>query len=234
MPTLVVDLCPALWRADALAGSVAVVIDALRATTTIAHALAAGCVGVRPCATIEEARAVARGLAPGRVLLAGERDGVPIAGFDAGNSPGEYTPDRCRDATLVMTTSNGTRAILHTAAADLVVLACFENLGAVCELLAAQGRPIVVVCAGDKGEVALEDVLVAGGIVARLGCDTDDAGQVALAAFERHRDDLIGALWASAGGVRLRSLGYDDDIRVAARLDTLKAVPWLDVRLIRL
>ena len=159
---------------------------------------------------------------------------MPIPGFDAGNSPTEYTPARFEDATLVMTTSNGTRAILHAAGAERVVIACLNNLSAVCELLAAQERPIVVVCAGDKGQIALEDVLVAGGIVARLGMDADDAGRLALSAFERHRDDLEGAMWQSAGGVRLRSLGYDEDIRIAARLDTLRVVPWMDAGVIRL
>src|SRR5438552_7134114 len=108
-----VHLVPDLASRERLAGSVAVVIDVLRATTTIIHALAAGCVAVRPVAEIEEARKLAGSMRAGRVLLGGERGGVPLDGFDLGNSPKEYTAKRCRHATLVLTTTNGTQALLR-------------------------------------------------------------------------------------------------------------------------
>src|SRR5262245_57452712 len=98
-PTACVQLLPSFAPAN-LPVPVAVVTDALRATTTTAHALAAGCLAVYPCAEIDEARRLAASL-PSPVLLGGERDGRPIPGFDLGNSPGEYTPDRCAGATLV-------------------------------------------------------------------------------------------------------------------------------------
>ena len=107
-----VHLTPQLAALDDLAGGVAVVIDVLRATTTtILHALVAGCPAVRPCAEVEEARELADSLRAGRVLLGGERNGKPLRGFDVGNSPREYTTLRCRGAVLVLTTSNGTRAL---------------------------------------------------------------------------------------------------------------------------
>ena len=86
-----VHLTPQLAPPDQLAGGVAVVIDVLRATTTIIHALAAGCSAVRPCAEVEEARELADSMRAGRVLLGGERGGKPLPGFDLGNSPREYT-----------------------------------------------------------------------------------------------------------------------------------------------
>src|SRR5687768_15572560 len=92
-----VHLLPTLAPAGKLAGGVAVVIDVLRATTTIVYALAAGCTAVRPCAEIEEAREVAGAMRMGRALLAGERGGVKVPGFDLGNSPREFTPQACRD-----------------------------------------------------------------------------------------------------------------------------------------
>src|SRR5688500_12993631 len=107
-----VHLSPALVAADRFAGGVAVVIDVLRATTTLVHALAAGGACVRPCATVEEARELADRLPAGKVLLAGERDGRPLPGFDHGNSPREFTAARCAHLAVVMTTSNGTRALL--------------------------------------------------------------------------------------------------------------------------
>src|SRR5262249_5230106 len=156
---------PALVTPERLAGGVAVVIDVLRATTTMIHALAAGCDAILPCATVEEARCRADHLPAGKVLLGGERDGLPLPGFDIGNSPREYTAARCKGTTLVLTTSNGTRALLHAAGADRVLVAAFTNFSAVCEQLRAERRPVHIVCAGDAGGVALEDVLLAGGPV---------------------------------------------------------------------
>ncbi len=160
-----VYLLPSLVPAGALAGGVAVAIDVLRATTTIIHALAAGCTGVRPCAEIEEARALAGQMPAGRVLLGGERDGVRIPGFDLGNSPLEYTASVCRGNTLVLSTTNGTPAIHKAVEADRVLIAGFVNYSAVCDQLREDPRPIHIVCAGVGGEVALEDTLLAGALV---------------------------------------------------------------------
>src|SRR5437660_5490144 len=100
-----VHLLPELAPPGRLAGGLAVVIDVLRATTTIIHALAAGCVAVVPCGEIDAAKERAAALRTvGKVALGGERGGVPIRGFDLGNSPGEYTPAACKGATVVLTT----------------------------------------------------------------------------------------------------------------------------------
>src|SRR5206468_2766584 len=126
-----VHLTPDLAAPERLAGGVAVVVDVLRATTTIVHALAAGCGSVRPCAEIDEARALADSLPAGKVLLGGERDGKPLPGFDLSNSPRECTPAVCRGRTLVLTTTNGSRALLRAAAAERVLVAAFVNFSAV-------------------------------------------------------------------------------------------------------
>ena len=105
-------------------------MDVLRATTVMVHALAAGCEAVIPCGEIDEAKEIAAGLPPGTALLAGERQGLPIPGFDLGNSPGEFTPEVCDGKTLVMTTTNGTRAILASLEAERVYIASFANLRA--------------------------------------------------------------------------------------------------------
>src|SRR5437588_8992039 len=118
-----VYLLPELAPPGRLTGGVAVVIDVLRAATTIVQALAAGCDAVRPCAGVEEARELAGRMRAGRVLLGGDRDGLPLPGFDLGNSPGEYSAARCRGTTLVLTTSNGTRALLHAAGAARTLVA---------------------------------------------------------------------------------------------------------------
>src|SRR5947208_8113493 len=130
-----VHLLPDLAPPGRLAGGVAVVIDVLRATTTMIHALAAGCTAVRPCAEVDEARDLAGQMHAGRVLLGGERGGEPLSGFDLGNSPREYTAKLCRGTTLVLTTTNATRALLRAAEAERVLVAGFVNYSAVCEQL---------------------------------------------------------------------------------------------------
>jgi 2-phosphosulfolactate phosphatase len=224
-----VHLTPDRLTPAELAPSVAVVIDVLRATTTMIHALAAGCRAVWPVEEVEEARRLADGMRAGRVLLGGERDGVPPAGFDAGNSPGEYTCARCKGTTLVLTTTNGTRALLRAAAAARTLVAGFVNYSAVCEQLDQEARPIDIVCAGYHGDVALEDTLLAGALVEYL-CEhgpvcLNDAARLAWDCFENHGRVLDGALEISAGGVHLRGLGYDEDIRAAARVDQFAVVP---------
>lgn len=225
-----VHLLPELVTPERLQGSLAVVIDVLRATTTIVHALAAGCVAVRPCAQVDEARQLAGGMRAGRVLLGGEREGKPITGFDLGNSPGDYKPTRCRGATLVLTTTNGTRALIHAAQASRVLIAAFVNFSAVCEQLRHETRPIHILCAGNGGEIALEDTLLAGALVDVLADDQtrlNDSARLAWDCFDMHGQILEGALEVSAGGVGLRQLGYDDDIRAAASIDQFALVPEL-------
>jgi 2-phosphosulfolactate phosphatase len=224
-----VHLLPELVPPGRLSGAVAVVIDVLRATTTIVHALAAGCTAVRPCAEIEEARTLAGSMRAGRVLLAGERGGQPLPGFDLGNSPGEFTPRNCKGCTLVLTTSNGTRALLRAAEAERVVVAAFVNYSAVCEQLRLDRRPVHILCAGTEHEVALEDTLLAGALVDFLSqaCEVqlNDAARLAWDCFENHGRILQGALEVSRGGAILRRLGYDEDIRAACQVDRFHLVP---------
>jgi 2-phosphosulfolactate phosphatase len=165
----------------------------------------------------------------GKVVLAGERDGLPLPGFDAGNSPAEFTAARCRGCTLVLTTTNGTKALVRAAAAARALVAAFVNFSAVCEQLRQEVRPIHVLCAGNAGEVALEDSLLAGALVDRL-CDggevrLNDGARLAWDCFEHHGRVLDGALALSAGGARLCELGYDDDVRAAGRVDQFAIVP---------
>jgi 2-phosphosulfolactate phosphatase len=224
-----VHLLPALAPVGRLVGGLAVVVDVLRATTTIVHALAAGCRSVIPCGEVEEARDLAGKMLAGKVLLGGERDGKPLAGFDRGNSPLEYTAAVCRGTTLVLTTTNGTRALLRAAEADRVLIGAFVNYSAVCEQLKADPRPVHILCAGSAGEVTLEDTLFAGALVEFLceSCEVclNDAARLAWDCFENHGRVLQGALEVSQGGTHLRHLGYDDDIKAAGRVDQFALVP---------
>jgi 2-phosphosulfolactate phosphatase len=226
-----VHLLPQLVPEGRLVGGLAVVVDVLRASTTIIHALSAGCTAVRPCAEVEEARELAGQMRAGRVLLGGERGGIPLPGFDLGNSPREYTTKVCRGNTLVLTTSNGTRALLAAATAERTLVAAFLNYSAVCEQLRQDSRPIHIVCAGTDGEVSLEDTLLAGALVDFLSETVEvrlnDSARLAWDCFENHGRMLAGALEIGRGGAKLRQLGYDEDIRAAAQVDQFHLVPEL-------
>lgn len=226
-----VHLMPELVAADRLAGGVAVVIDVLRATTTMIYALAAGCACIRPCLEVDEARALAGQMRAGRALLGGERGGVKLPDFDMGNSPREFTPQLCKGTTLVMTTTNGTRALLRAAAAERVLIAGFVNYSALCEQLRHDSRPLHIICAGNNGAVALEDTLLAGAIVDFL-CDTcemtlNDSARLAWDSFEHHGQVLPGALEISSGGLDLKRLGFEEDLKAAAKVDLFAIVPEL-------
>jgi 2-phosphosulfolactate phosphatase len=226
-----VHLLPALAPAGGLAGGLAVVVDVLRASTTIVHALAAGCVCVRFCAEVDEARALAGNLPAGKVLLGGERGGRPLADFDLGNSPREYTPARCKNTTLVLTTTNGTAALVRAAEAERVLIAAFVNFSAVCEQTRQDRRPLHIVCAGTAGAVTMEDTLLAGALVDCLSeaaeVRLNDSARLAWDCFENHGRMLHAALELSHGGAHLRELGYDEDIRAAAAIDKFSLVPEL-------
>jgi 2-phosphosulfolactate phosphatase len=235
---------PDLTTPEALAGADVVVIDVLRATTTIVHALAAGAVEVIPCLDVEEARERAESLGE-RAVLGGERGGVRIEGFQLGNSPEEYTPQAVTGRTLVFTTTNGTRAMRQCSRATRVWIGAFVNFSAVCNALAE--APIVhLLCAGTDRHITREDVLLAGAIAEELsagraagmsaGIRLNDQAEIAVDAWRsavgRQTGErlLAEALRASRGGRNLLELGHDRDIEIAAALDRFNFVPTLNLR----
>lgn len=226
-----VYLLPELAPPERLRQSVAVVIDVLRATTSIVHALAAGCTAVLPCAEVDEARTLSDSLPAGRVLLAGERGGLPIPGFDLGNSPRRFTARACRGVAVVLTTTNGTRALVRCASAPRTLVAAFVNYSAVCEQLRSEARPVCIVCAGTDGDVTLEDTLLAGALVDFLydlgGVRLNDGARLAWDCFDTHGCCLQGAMELSQGGRNLMALGFEEDIQAAAKVDEFALVPEL-------
>lgn len=219
-------------------GAALAVIDVLRATTSVAAALGAGAEAVWPCAGEEEARALAATLAARgrRVVLAGERDALPVEGFDLGNSPVALARAGLEGADVVLMTTNGTRALARLAAGGASpAAAALVNAGAVARYLASTGAPeVVLVCAGTQGAFALEDWVGAGAVVdalAALLAERLAAGEAALAArdcFRARRGDLLAALLAGRHGLRLAALGFEEDVRWAAVMDALDVVPVLE------
>lgn len=209
----------------------AVAVDTLRATTTIVAALAAGAAAVVPVASPEEALA-ARFRGGGAVLAAGEREGRAPAGFDLGNSPREFVPDRVGGRRIYLTTTNGTRALLTAAAHGDVLCAAFRNAGAVARVLRAGRGGVLILCAGTEGRIAAEDLAVAGAVIVALRPEADadgwrlhDLARVARAWYEAQCFDLAGALAATDHGQFLARSGLQADLAECARQDACDVVP---------
>jgi len=162
-----VHLLPQLTSTDQLAGKTVVLVDLLRASTTIIEALANGARQIRPCLEVDEARRLAETYLPAEVLLGGERGGEPIDGFQLGNSPREYTQRAVQGKTIVFTTSNGTRALACCQRARTTWIGALVNLSALCGQL-EPCQEIAILCAGTAGTVSRDDVLLAGAITDRL------------------------------------------------------------------
>lgn len=166
--SLQVHLLPSLIEPGSLQDGTAVIIDILRASSTIITALHHGALRVVPCGTPEEALRVKQHSTGGSVLLGGERGGVRIAAFDLGNSPAEYRPDVVTGKTVAFTTTNGTRALLTADSAHEILIGAFLNRQAIVKSLHREHRPTHLICAGTDGVITGEDVLFAGAIVEAL------------------------------------------------------------------
>ncbi|GAA4425629.1 2-phosphosulfolactate phosphatase [Bremerella cremea] len=231
-----VYLLPALMGEADLSQGVAVVIDVLRATTTIVHAVANGADYVMPQLTIEEAREQKTQLPT--ALLGGERGGQKIEGFDLGNSPAEYPAQRVKGRPIIFTTTNGTKAMQACKSARDIFIAAFVNLTALCNEL-AEHEHIHIVCAGTEGEITREDVLLAGAIVDHLSLgrlesiELNDQAQIAADAWREAKTGLTMSTLAerlkrSRGGRNVLRIGLEADIEIAATLDKFDVVPHLD------
>ena len=231
---MAVHLAPAQAEPADLRGSIVVMVDTLRASTTIAAALHAGATEIIPCLSVEQAMHAAAARAP-RPALGGERGGRLIPGFELGNSPRDYTPQRVRGRAVVFTTTNGTAALLHAAAAGAaeILIGAFANISAVCGRIAADPRPVHILCAATRDRVTLDDCLAAGAMVDRLlsagrnlsAGDGGDPARLCLSAWHLGEVDLLAALAASRGGRNLAAIGLQRDIADCAAIDAHPVVP---------
>jgi 2-phosphosulfolactate phosphatase len=227
-----IDIAPtadAVVPAD-LGGVTALVIDVLRASTTIITALANGCDAIVPVADPLDARRRAAESWNGGALVAGERQGEPIPGFDLSNSPVEFQSPNVRGKTVYFTTSNGTRALLAARAAAAIGVAAFVNVTAAATWAAAAGRDVAILCAGSHGAQSLEDWACGGLVVERIlaavptavlteaARDALNTGRLYAADVGRLKRD---APWAR----RLIAAGRSADVDACLRLDTTKLVP---------
>ncbi len=211
-----------------LEGKSVVVIDALRATSTVIVALENGCSAFIPVGTVEEARELTA--EHPEFLLAGERRALPLEGFQLGNSPRDYRPDKVKGKIIVLTTTNGTRALVASQRGAEIFIGSFLNLGALTRRLVETGRDIMIACSGEKGLFCLEDTVCGGAIVERLektglSLSKTDASLAAKVLYEHCENDVYGMLCNSEWGQYLESLGLGKDVRLCARVDSSSLVP---------
>ena len=208
----------AFTPAEAGPAHVAIVVDVMRATSTIAQALASGYERVLCCREIEQARSLREELGDAAVV-GGERNAILVEGFDLGASPRDYLEPRA--VTAIMTTTNGTRAIVAAAgSANVVLLGSLLNLDAVSAAAREPAEDITVVCAGFQGVFAIDDAYCAGRIVELLSGDRTDAA-VAAAALA----DTFPSAWEGVNARTYGPPGLEDDLRWCTQENTLDVVP---------
>ncbi|MGB9662098.1 MAG: 2-phosphosulfolactate phosphatase [Moorellaceae bacterium] len=222
---------------DGLNGKTVIIVDTLRATTTIATALEAGCLEIIPVLTPEEAIEMRERLGDERVLLGGERGAVKIPGFDLGNSPLEYTPEVVQGRRIIITTTNGTRAIKRAAGARLPLLAALVNAPAAAAAAVEAGGDVTILCAGTRDHFSLEDFLTAGLLVSELEKRGDyvlrDGAWAARELYRTYKDNLAQTLKNSLHGRQLLELGFEADLDYSTQVGVLVSVPYYSGGLIR-
>jgi 2-phosphosulfolactate phosphatase len=213
-------------------GRFCVVIDVLRACTTIAYAFDAGARAVIPVESVSDAMRLSQSLDHETTLLCGEQQSVRVEGFHLGNSPSEITRERVADKTLVLATTNGARALAQLRDAKTCVATSFVNLSACARRAALEDR-ITVVCAASGPSFSLEDFVCAGQLVEEIQrlagpvYRLDDGARTALAAHGRRDSPLGEFLRSTDHGTFLASLGFERDIALAACVDRFPTVPTL-------
>lgn len=224
------------------AGRVVAVIDVLRASTSIAMAMSGGARAVVPFEDPNDAFLRSKELGRSAVCLAGERRMRKIEGFDLGNSPREFASSAVKGKTVLMSTTNGTRALLAIQGARDIVIASYVNCTAVVALLRTAARAntdVALVCAGTEGRFALEDAACAGRYVQSVARQLDnielsDSARACSLIDRTYGEDVRGMFMSSAHGRALAEAGFDDDLTICAAVDSCPVVPLYQDRQITL
>lgn len=218
---------------EEIRGKTVVIIDVLRTSTTIVTALANGAKAVIPAEDMGAAGKIAQNLDTDNALLCGEKDSKKIQGYDLGNSPSEYTKETVDGKSIILSTTNGTKAIVKCANAENVYIAGFTNISAVARLLKKEKSEILIICAGWKGRLSLEDSLCAGQLVHQIfggviPVDAKDGAKAVAGLYERFRDEIVETVAVSNHAKRLAELGLESDINACTAVDVYKFVPHLN------
>ncbi len=237
-PVLFTSLSPALLHLYDISASIVVIIDVLRATSTIATALHHGAQSIIPVDSVPECIRIGKQL---NAITAGERDGKVAEGLQYGNSPFEYPASFIAGKTLVLTTTNGTK-LLHMAierGANEIITGSFANLEVVCAHLLKENKPVLLACAAWKDRFNLEDTLLAGAVINKIKDSFSincDASQMAETLYKEAAGDLFEFMKIKEAShyKRLSSYGLEDDIRHCLAPDTAPVLPlYIDGKLIK-
>lgn len=223
--TIEVCVSPEMMHLHDVTDKTVVVTDILRATSCMVTAFAYGVDCIQPFADLEACRAMSKS----GFITSGERNGEKVEGFDKGNSPFEYM-EEIRGKKIAFTTTNGTQAISKSISAKEVVIGAFLNLGAVANYLIGNSNNVLVVCAGWKGRVNLEDTLFAGAVVEKLRGHVaidDDSAVIAQHLYNIAKNDKVGFLKNASHIKRLNRLGIHEDIKFCLTEDKFDVVPRL-------
>lgn len=224
----------------ALRDRTVVVIDVLRASTTIITALSNGAREIIPVATVESAVKISGNLFGDVILLGGERNGKMVDGFNLGNSPAEYTAERVRGKVIIFSTTNGSLALVGARYARELFVCSFVNMQTVADALWRTPRDFTIVCAGNDGVLSLEDSVCAGMLIARVaaggGSETElsDGAVVARTLYRTFGRGIHKMMRSSDHGRHLVAIGFGEDLKFCAAVGTLPVLPLLEGNVIRL
>lgn len=224
MKTIDVCLSPDLIHLFEVRNKIVVVVDILRATSCMATGLAYGVKSIKPFANLEECRKMKNE----GYFIAGERNGEKVDGFDIGNSPFDYMTPALKGQNIAVTTTNGTVAIEKSAEATQIVIGSFLNISAVANYLKEQENNVLILCAGWKGKVNMEDSLFAGALVEKLQNDFAnecDAPLMVQAAYQDMSHNLPALVQSSSHAKRLQRLNIYEDIEYCLKFDEYDIVP---------
>ncbi|MGB0346043.1 MAG: 2-phosphosulfolactate phosphatase [Balneolaceae bacterium] len=220
------------FQEEDLRGKSAVIIDILRATSSMTTAISNGAKKVIPVEDMSDAVKIAKTMDTNDYLLCGEKNGVKIEGYHLGNSPLEYTPETIQDKTLIFNTTNGTKAIKKANLANRIYLGAFLNQQSVLNALKDHDDEVVLICSGWRGRLALEDTLFAGSILyhmfdGKLPQKTKDGAKVAFGLYEKFKDNLEDTISGSDHAYRLSNLVPENDIPFCCQVDKFDVLPGM-------
>lgn len=226
MNSIAVCLSPELIHLFDLNNKAVVVVDVLRATSSMVTGLANGLQAIKPVATLDECKK----LSAEGYITAAERGGKKVEGFDIGNSPFSYMAVELVGQKVAITTTNGTLAISKSTSADHILIGAFLNIKAVADRLRSINKDVIIFCAGWQGSVNLEDTLFAGALIEILSNEfelsTDDA-KMSKSLFQANKGKLLETVANSAHAKRLEKFGVIKDIEFCVRFDEYSIVPYL-------
>ncbi len=236
---LEVHFTPSSIDEESVTGKNVVVIDVLRAGSSIVVALTNGAREIIPVGDMETGYKVYSNLTREVTLRCGERNGKMIQGFDLGNSPIAFTEEKVKGKSIVMLTTNGTTAIVKARYAKNLIVASFLNLTSVVNVMKSWDSDIIILCSGQDNRFSLEDTICAAKIVAELTKDNDnylldDSGRCALTLEKTHGGNILKMMKNSDHGKYLVEIGFEDDLKFCGNIDSIPAVPLLAGGVIKL